>query len=394
MNFQKLMDSLKDVEEIEINNFSIDAEEIDLTLNLQSMMPVIEKMAVVHKKKEEAREKIIETKFPEFKNLDFKKVPVGYKSKINAVQIGHTKSEGGTRKSSVMIGGDTHMPYEAGPPVKPIIAFDIFDMRLNLPKAITMHFDEVMDDPAEWAKLCEKKYGAELITFHLVTTDPDLKDRSAREAAKTIEDVLQAISIPMLIGGSGNPDKDPTVLEYAGAAAEGERCMLNSASLNMDYEPIVKAGMKYGHAVLSWTQLDINSQKILNKKMLGLGMKHEDIIMDPTTAPLGYGMDYTYSVMERIRLNALKGDTDLQMPMASGTTNAWGAREAWMKNPEWGDKAKRGVLWEATLALSVYLAGCNVLFMMCPDSMVLFKNMVKLLSDEKRKIKSKDWMAV
>ncbi|MEN4006653.1 MAG: CO dehydrogenase/acetyl-CoA synthase subunit delta [Methanobacteriaceae archaeon] len=379
MNFQKLINALEEAGEIEIKGLDLKAEEIELSINLQSIMPMIKKI-----------EEVTKTKVPDFKDLIYEKVPVEYKSKINTVQIGNTKSEGGTRGSSVIIGGDTCMPFEAGPPTRPIVAFDVFDMRLNLPKAITLHFDEVMDDVAEWAKLCEKKYGAELITLHLVSTD--IMDRSEREAAKTIEDVLEATSIPMLIGGSGNPDKDPIVLEHAGAAAEGERCMLNSASLNMDYESIVQAGIKYGHAVLSWTQLDINSQKILNKKMLGLGLEHDSIIMDPTTAPLGYGMDYTYSVMERIRLNALKGDTDLQMPIASGTTNAWGAREAWMKNPEWGDKTKRGILWEAILALSVYLAGCNVLFMMCPDSIALFENMTALLSDESRKIQSKDWM--
>jgi acetyl-CoA decarbonylase/synthase complex subunit delta len=241
-----------------------------------------------------------------------------------------------------------------------------------------------------------KKYGADMVTIHLISTDPTIKDTSAREAAKTVENVLQAVKVPIIIGGSGNTDKDPEVLEKAAEVSEGERCLINSASMNLDYKRIAKACLDHGHVVLSWTSLDINDQKTLNKYLIDLGIKREDMIMDPTTAALGYGLEYSFSIMERIRLAALKGDKDLQMPISSGTTNAWGAREAWMENPEWGDREKRGPLWEAVTALTLCLAGSDLFMMMNPTAMQLFKDTFKCLSGLKETMTMdiKDWISM
>ncbi len=370
-DISRLIEALKQAEQIEIEVIEIIADELELTVSPLSVLPAVKKVA---------------ESVPEYSVQTFEKPLVKYRGETTSVRLGNTKAEGGTRSHSIMVGGDKAMPFESENPSKPVIAFDVFDMKIPLPGPIRMHFEEVLENPAEWAKLCVDKYGADMVTIHLISTDPGIKDTTAREAAKTVEDVLQAVKVPMIIGGSGNPDKDPEVLKKAAEAAQGERCLINSVSMNLDYKKIGSACLDNGHAVLSWTQLDINNQKTLNKHLFGIGLKKEDIIMDPTTVPLGYGLEFSFSMMERIRLAALKGDGDLQMPIASGTTNAWGAREAWMKAPEWGDREKRGPLWEAVTAMSLWLAGCNLFMMICPTSIELFKSMVDVLSNDKKEI--------
>ncbi|RLG30972.1 CO dehydrogenase/acetyl-CoA synthase subunit delta, partial [Methanosarcinales archaeon] len=244
-----------------------------------------------------------------------------WNGQIEEVTIGATPADGGSREVTVTIGGEKALPFynfDYQMPHPPVISVDCFDMPISLAKAVREHYEDVMEDPGEWAKKNVREFGADMVTIHLISTDPMIKDTPAREAAKTVEEVLQAVKVPIVIGGSGNPDKDPEVLEAAAEAAEGERCLIASANLNMDYERIAKAALKHGHVILSWTQLDINAQKTLNRYLFKMGVPREDIVIDPTTAALGYGLDYAFTNIERMRISALKGDTDLAFPISCG----------------------------------------------------------------------------
>lgn len=107
--------------------------------------------------------------------------------------------------------------------------------------------------------------------------------------------------------------------------------------------------------------------------------------MDPTTAALGYGLDYAYTNMERIRLAGLVGDDELNFPMSSGTTNAWGARESWMissplkEDSDWGPREYRGPIWEIITGLTLALAGNDLFMMMHPASVAVLKEITKSL---------------
>lgn len=377
MDIEKLLKLLENTDQIELENVDIFAEELELFMSSSE----IGKRAA-------------------YRELQYEKPLEKYPGEVSTVRFGNTKGEGGTRSHSVYVGGEKTMPFyrfEHENPYKPVVAFDVFDVKIGLAKPVKVHYKEVMEDPAEWAKLCVNKFDADMVTIHLISTDPSIKDTSPREAAKTVEEVLQAVKVPIIIGGSGNPDKDPDVLEKAAEAAEGERVMLNSASMNLDYKRVAQAAMDHGHVILSWTQLDINDQKTLNRHLYEMGVVREDMLIDPTTAALGYGLEYSFSMMERMRLAALKGDTDLQCPIASGTTNAWGAREAWMKEAPtegetWGDRMKRGPLWEAATALSLGLAGCDMFMMMCPTSVHLFREMVNQLNEDRDMSPAAAWL--
>ncbi len=258
-----------------------------------------------------------------------------WKTQIQEVQLGATKAEGGSRGHVIKIGGEKAMPffYDAAMPNRPVVTIDVFDMPIGMAKAVKMHYEDVMNDPADWAKKAVKEFKADLVTTHLISTDPLIKNTPAKEAVKVVEDVLQAVDVPIVIGGSGNPEKDVEVLSKASEVAQGERALIASASLNLDWEAIGKACVANNNVCLAWTQLEINSQKELNRKLMKVaGVPRDSIVMDPTTAALAYGMDFAYTNMERIRLGGLKGDEELNFPMSSGTTNAWGVREAWMVN--------------------------------------------------------------
>jgi acetyl-CoA decarbonylase/synthase complex subunit delta len=233
-----------------------------------------------------------------------------------------------------------------------------------------------------------------MVTVHLISTDPSIKDTSPKEAAKTVEEVLQAVKCPILIGGSGAPEKDPAVFEEVAKVVEGERVMLNSATLDV-YKPIAETAKKHDQIVLSWTSLDINQQKELNRKLLET-IQPNQIVMDPTTAALGYGVEYAFSIMERMRLSGLLGDPELAYPISSGTTNAWAAREAWLKNPELGPREYRGPAWESITAIILLLAGCDLFMMLHPAAIKTLKDVASWLHAERQKKNDEfiDWITL
>ncbi|MEM1543262.1 MAG: CO dehydrogenase/acetyl-CoA synthase subunit delta, partial [Candidatus Bathyarchaeia archaeon] len=106
----------------------------------------------------------------------------------------------------------------------------------------------------------------------------------------------------------------------------------------------------------------------------------DSIVMDLTTAALGYGLEYSFTIHERARLAALGGDMELQHPTSSGSTNAWAAREAWMRlGPEWEPRELRGPLWETITALTLLLAGVDMFMMMHPAAIHTVKEVIKSL---------------
>ncbi len=307
---------------------------------------------------------------------------------IEEVTLGATSADGGSRKNTITLGGENALPYyfDGEMPHRNYVTMDVFDMPIGMAKSVKENYEDVINDPADWAKKVVNDFNADMVTIHLISTDPLINDTPASEAAKVVEDVLQAVDVPIVIGGSGNPQKDPEVLEKAAEVAEGERVLLASASLNQDYERVAKAAIDYGHVVLSWTQLEINAQKELNRKLMKkCGVPRDSIVMDPTTAALGYGLDYAYTNMERMRLAGLMGDDELTFPMSSGTTNAWGARESWMKesplkeDSDWGPREYRGPIWEIITGLTLSLAGNDLFMMMHPTSVEVLKEITQTL---------------
>ncbi|SCG86366.1 CO dehydrogenase/acetyl-CoA synthase subunit delta [Methanobacterium congolense] len=367
----QLLKLLESTDSIEINEFRMDFEELELQI-----MPAVQKMVQNVAQKQAAVAESMGITLPPAE--PFSPPIMDYPGEVAEVQLGM-----GTRKPVFLGGQKALYRFEHPQPNPPVVTFDVFDIPMpGLPKPIREHFQDVMESPGEWAKKAVKEYGANMVTMHLIGTGPKVMDRTPREGAQAVEEVLQAVKVPLVIGGSGDPKKDPLVLEAAAAAAEGERCLLASANLDLDYKKVAKAALDYNHAVLSWAITDINMQKTLNKYLMKEGLTQQDIVMDPTTCALGYGIEFSIDVITRTRLAALKGDTDLQMPMSSGTTNAWGSREAWMKKDEWGPTAYRGPIWEIITGLTMMLCGVDIFMMLHPSSVSMLKEIGNTFTKE------------
>ncbi|HIH77314.1 MAG TPA: CO dehydrogenase/acetyl-CoA synthase subunit delta [Halobacteria archaeon] len=384
----QLLKLLENTDTIELNEFRMDFEELELNI-----MPAIQQVVQTAQRQAQQAEIVREAILAE----EFKPPIYNYPGEVAEVQLG-----AGTRKPVFLGGQKALYRFEEPQPNPPVVTFDVFDIPMpGLPRPIREHFEDVMEHPGDWAKKAVKDFGANMVTIHLIGTGPKVMDKTPQQAAAAIEEVLQAVDVPIVIGGSGNPEKDPEVLEKAAEVAEGERCLIASANKDMDWERIGNAAKKYGHNILSWTQLDMNNQRELNRKLLKVvEMPRDRIVMDPTTAALGYGLDYAYTNMERIRLAALGGDDELNFPMSSGTTNAWGAREAWMKespmpeDSEWGTRDFRGPLWEIYTGLPLALAGVNLFMMMHPLSVRVLKETTQALLGmiEGEKVDISNWI--
>jgi acetyl-CoA decarbonylase/synthase complex subunit delta len=388
-----LLDILAKFQEIELEDFELEVGDLELWLQGGGALPTtaISKLKVAPPVKP--------AKPVELMSAQFTSPVETYPGKIIEVRLGATRAEGGTRGRSVIIGGETSPAYytfERPMLNPPVITLDVFDMEVPLSKAVKMHVKDVVGDPAAWAKLAVEKFGADMVTVHLISIDPLLKDAKPKDAVKTVENVLQAVDVPLVIGGCGDPVKDADVFEAITEAFPGERFLISSITADMDVERCAKFVKKNGHTALSFTPMDLNLARELNRRLYDF-LGKEDIVMDLTTAALGYGLDYAFTNMERAKLAGLMGDVELAHPMSSGTTNAWAAREAWLKMaPEWEPRELRGPLWEVTTALTLLLAGVNLFMMMHPAAVKTLKDVVGRLTSGKKADPCKfvDWVTV
>jgi len=375
---------LSEFQEVELENVEIKVKDLEFYLQPFISSLVAPKVAAPPKVKPK-----------EMLEEEFHPPVMKYPGEIVEVKIGATKSEGGTRSKTVTIGGEkapAFYIFESPPKNPPVISIDVFDMKIPLAKAVKMHVEDVLEDPAAWAKRAVEKWEAEVINLHLVSIDPLLKDTKPSEAAKTVEEVLQAVDVPLAVGGCGDPEKDLKVFEKVAEVAEGENILFNSVTLNMDIKRTAEAIKKHGHCVIAFTAMNMDDARELNRKLYEFLPKNK-IVIDTTTAALGYGLDYAFTVMERTRLAGLMGDTELQHPISSGTTNAWAAREAWMTmDPKWGPKELRGPIWETVSALTLLLAGVDYFMMMHPAAVKTVKEVIKKLTVKEEAEKIYNWI--
>jgi acetyl-CoA decarbonylase/synthase complex subunit delta len=389
---QDLLEALAKFQEIELENFELNAKELELWFEPGMAARMIPQLA-------KAPAAAAKGKPTELLTASFIPPVESYPGKITEVRLGATRGEGGTRGRSLVIGGETSpafYSFERPMVHPPVVTLDVFDMEVPLSKAVKMHVKEVVGDPAAWAKLAVEKFGADMVTIHLISIDPLLKDAKPADACKTVEKVLQAVDVPLVIGGCGDPVKDADVFAEITETFAGERFLISSITRDMDVERCAKFVKKNGHAALSFTPMDLNLARELNRRLYDF-MDKEDIVMDLTTAALGYGLDYAFTNMERARMGGLMGDVELAHPMSSGTTNAWAAREAWLKmSAEWEPRELRGPLWEVTTALTLALAGVDLFMMMHPAAVKTLKDVTKNLVSGKKADACKflDWVTV
>lgn len=312
-------------------------------------------------------------------------------SPVWTVKLGATKAEGGTRDVSYTVGGANCMPFhlwEGSMPHRPLMAMEVFDaVSEKYPQNLRRIYGELLNKPAEMAKACVENYGADLISVRLDGTHPEKGDGSAEQAVKLVKEVLAAVEVPVIVTGHNSFERNNEVLKSVAQACAGERLLLNWVEQD-NYRTIAGAAVAYGHCVVAQSPIDVNIGKQLNILLTNMDVKPEQIVMDPLTGASGYGIEYTYSVMERIRLSGLGGDRMLAGPMIvspgqeCAKVKEYRAPEA--EFPQWGNLNKRQVLWELSTAVSLLYAGADILIMYHPEAAVELKKTIMALMDGKR----------
>ncbi|MCX7851320.1 MAG: acetyl-CoA decarbonylase/synthase complex subunit delta [Caldilineales bacterium] len=293
---------------------------------------------------------------------------------VQIVTLGATPAEGGTRGRTVTVGGERTLPFlhfEAPMPHRPALAVEIKDRRPDDWSPVLLRaWGDVVDDPGAWAQAAAAA-GADLILLALSLTDADGRPTTPAAAVAAVRKVLSACSLPLAVFGPGQADADNELLVAVAEATKGERLLLGICE-DKNYRTIVATALANGHLVNARTPMDVNLAKQLNILITDMGMPLDRIIMDPTTGAVGYGFEYGYSVMERLRLAALQGDRMTQLPMlVTPGFEAWKTKEAKVGNgvpAAWGDWEARAINWETLTALGLLEAGADILVLRHPES--------------------------
>lgn len=300
-----------------------------------------------------------------------------YTGRIREIEIG-------TGEKAVKVGGQTCYNFhyfEGEIPHSPVISYEVWDSPPDWPDICKEPYRDVLENPVDWAKKCIEEYGAKLITLQLSSIDPNGMNRPAVEAVKDVEKILKVVDIPLIIMGCDNVQKDAETLKLIAEVCEGRNVALGPC-VDKNYKQIGAAAIAYKHVVIASTPIDVNLAKQLNILLMELGVPENKIIMDPTTGALGYGIEYTYSVMERNRIAALQQHDDkLSFPMVCNLAKeVWKTKEVSLPEeefPSFGKVKERGIMMEALTAALLALAGADILIMRHPEAISLIKSFLE-----------------
>jgi acetyl-CoA decarbonylase/synthase complex subunit delta len=301
---------------------------------------------------------------------------------VREVTLGATAAEGGTRARTLTIGGEGTLPFlhfDGALPRSPALALEIKDRRPDdWSPLLYAAWGEALDDPGDWARAAETA-GADLLVLTLSATQADGRPNTPENAVRAVRQVLAATGLPLAVFGPGQAELDNTLIVPVAEATKGERLLIGVCE-DKNYRTIVAAALANDHLVSSKTPMDVNLAKQLVILIHDMGLPLERIVMDPTTGALGYGIEYGYSVMERLRLAALQGDTMTQQPMiVTPGEEAWKAKEAKVAEgvPEsWGDWQTRAINWETLTASSLVHAGADLIVLRHPESLARLRAML------------------
>jgi acetyl-CoA decarbonylase/synthase complex subunit delta len=280
----------------------------------------------------------------------------------------------GKGKKSLKIGGENMLPlhfFDQGSNPNPVkFALEVLDMKPDdWPEHLVEPFQDVISEPIKWAKKCQD-FGVDAVSFFLMSTDPAVKDAPADKAAALAREVAEAIDVPLIIYGSGDENKDAEVLPKLAEVCDGMNLLIGPV-LKENYEVVGKAILDHGHTAIAQSPLDINLLKELNVK-LSKFFPPDRIVIDPLSSALGYGMEYSFSLIERVKqIGVITKDSMTMMPIIANL-----GAECW-KTKQAKENKEQGLLWEGITALSLLSAGANILVLRHPETLKLIKEMIE-----------------
>jgi len=303
-----------------------------------------------------------------------------YTGEIAKVLLGKDQSE-------VVVGGDKALPFHAfeGPiPNRPIVAMEVYDAQpSNWPESVAKHFSDVWDNPSKWAQKCVQQYAADAICLQLRSINPDAGNMQPDDAASMVQEVRESVEVPLIVYGDGPLENIAEAMKKVAEVNQDTNLLIGWAEED-SYKTIAAACMGYNNNVVSLNPLDVNIAKQLNILLTQLGLPPERIVMDPSTTGLGYGIEYCYSCMERLKIAALLQDDKMtQMPMICNIApEVWKVKEVKESEkdyPQWGDLEQRGINWETISVMSTLLAGANIVVMRHPKAVEIIKETIEKL---------------
>ena len=311
--------------------------------------------------------------------------------RVIGVTLGATAENGGTRSHTTTLGGSTALPFhifEEEHPNRPSVAMEVFDrVPAKYPDPLREYYREVIENPADMAKKCVEEYGADLISIRLEGTHPEKGNKTADEAVETVKHVLKSVSVPLIISGHSHFAKVNEVMKKVCEATAGENCLINYVETD-NYKTIAAACIAYNHTLVAQSPIDVNLAKQLNILLTDMNFPLNKIVIDPLTGTLGYGLEYTYSIMERIRIDGLAGDRMLASPMLVNpgyeTFRVKESRASEKEYPAWGKTEERGIYWETATAMSLLMTGAELLIMYHPEAVETIKNKIEEIYDSRK----------
>jgi acetyl-CoA decarbonylase/synthase complex subunit delta len=290
---------------------------------------------------------------------------------------------GGNGRKTVVVGGESTLPFlhfEGSIPNRPAVAIEIQDKEpADWSPHLLSAWGDTVKNPVNWARKASE-YGADIIALRLRSAHPEQGDTGAKEAEKMVAEILGAVDLPLIVLGPEVAEKDNEVLLAASEVARGQRIALGNCT-DRNYRTIAASCLANGHVAIAKAPNDVNLSKQLNILLHEVGLPLDSLLDDPTTGSLGYGLEYTYSVIERLRIACLTGDEMTSAPIICTVgEESWRQKESRATEgiPEsWGEHEERAITWEISTATALIAAGANIVVLRHPRTVELVKRSIQ-----------------
>lgn len=304
-----------------------------------------------------------------------------FSAHINAVTLG-------TGEKSIVIGGENVLPfYTFDAPIEnaPKIGVEISDLGLeNYQAPGFQEFYAGCSTMAEMARKAETMEGASFLCLYFEGADPNGHNKSVEECVAQAKEVADAVTMPLVIMGCKNIEKDTALFSAIAEALQGKNALFLSAR-EEDYKAVgASVAMAYNQKMGAESAVDINLAKQLNVLIGQLGVPAGSVVMNVGSAAAGYGFEYVASTLDRVKAAALaQNDNMLQMPIITPiSTETWGVKESIMSEadmPEWGNAEERGIEMEITTAAACLAGGSDAVILAHPASVAAIAKMIDAL---------------
>jgi acetyl-CoA decarbonylase/synthase complex subunit delta len=297
--------------------------------------------------------------------------------KVNEVRLG------GNGRKSVAVGGESTLPllhFEGSSPNRPAVAVEVQDKEpCDWSPHLLSAWGDIIKNPVTWARKAAN-YGADIIALRLRSAHPEQGNTGASEAEQVVSEILSAVDLPLIVLGPEVAEKDNEVLLAASEAARGSRIALGNCT-DRNYRALAASCLANNHVAIAKTPNDVNLAKQLNILVHEVGLPLDSILHDPTTGSLGYGLEYTYSVIERLRIACLTGDSMTATPIiCTAGEESWRQKESKAIEgipKSWGAHEERAVIWESLTATGLIVAGANIVVLRHPRTVELVRQALK-----------------